>query len=399
MATKLIMPKLGLNMVEGLLAEWLKKEGEEVKKGEIIYVVETDKVTNEVEAPEDGVLLHIFVKEGEVVPVRKAVGMLAKPGEQVDLNAVLADDVGQVPAAGVLSAEKPAPAAGSQPQAPATGGQVLASPLVKRMAAEKGIDLAAVVGSGPGGRIMAEDIEKFSARAAAPRGEGALPGRLVPLSGVRKVVAERMALSAQSMAMVTLNSELDVTRLVELRSQQKKAGVNPDEIPGYNAVLVALTARALRQHPYLNASFTGQGIQLYDVAHIGVAVDSPEGLLVVVVRGADQKNAAQIHSELGAMVERALNRKNMPEELKGSTFTITNLGMFGVDSFNPIINPPESGILGIGRFVEKDVLEEGAIRRAHRAIFSLTFDHRVIDGAPAARFLQTLQEHINQYNG
>ena len=397
MAVKLLMPKLGLNMVEGQVTEWVKKEGDLVKKGDAIYIVETDKVTNEVEAPENGKLVKILVKEGEVVPVRQVVGILAAEGEEVDINALLAETMPG--SAAVNRSAQPAAAEKTATPLAATqlGGQVMASPLAKRLAAEKEINLAEIKGSGPGGRITTEDIEKAIALKVTSSPAGELPGRMMPLAGVRKVVAERMTLSAKTIPMVTLNSELDVTAAVNYREVLKKSGKEKSEIPGYNAIFAYLSAKALKEFPYLNASFTDKGIRLIDVVNVGVAVDTPEGLLVVVVRDTDKKSIMEVNSELNALAERALNHKSAPSDLGGSTFTITNLGMAGVDSFNPIINPPEAGILGIGRFNEKENVKDGKTQQGFSAIFSLTFDHRVIDGAPAARFLQYLNELITKF--
>jgi pyruvate dehydrogenase E2 component (dihydrolipoamide acetyltransferase) len=206
-----------------------------------------------------------------------------------------------------------------------------------------------------------------------------------------------MAFSAATMAMVTLNSELDVTSLVVYRDVLKKASKDKKEIPSYNAILVFLTARVLKEFPYMNASFTNTGIKLINVINLGLAVDTSEGLMVVVVRNADRKSVDQIHKELYVLAERAQNQRSAPEDLKDSTFTITNLGIYGIDDFTPIINPPEAAILGVCRFVEKDVLFEGQNKRRTMANFSLTFDHRVIDGGPAARFLQRLGELIAKF--
>ena len=397
MAVKLLMPKLGLNMVEGQVTEWVKKEGDQVKKGEAIYIVETDKVTNEVEAPENGKLVKILVKEGEVVPVRQVVGILAGEGEEVDINALIAEATPGSAAESKSTQPAAAEKAATQNAAAPMGGQVMASPLAKRLAAEKGINLSEVTGSGPGGRITTEDIEKANASQGSSNLTTELPGRLLPLAGVRKVVAERMAISAKTIPMVTLNSELDVTAAVNYREALKKAGKDKNEVPGFNAIFAYLSARALKEFPYLNATFTDKGIRLIDVVNIGVAVDTPEGLLVVVVRDADKKSVIEVNSELNALAERALNHKSAPTDLGESTFTITNLGMAGVDSFNPIINPPEAGILGIGRFNEKEIIKEGIAAQRFSAIFSLTFDHRVIDGAPAARFLQHFNELISEF--
>ncbi len=396
MAVKLLMPKLGLNMVEGQVTQWIKKEGDLVKKGDVIYIVETDKVTNEVEAPENGKLVKILIKEGEVVPVRQVVGILAGEGEEVDINAFLVETQPGLAIATASNQPSTAVKSSTPIAAPSSGGQVMASPLAKRLAAEKGIDLAKINGSGPGGRITTEDIENAAALSGTSSTASEFPGKLVPLAGVRKIVAERMSLSAKTIPMVTLNSELDVTFAVAYRNGLKNAGKEKSEIPGYNAIFAYLSAKALKEFLYLNATFTDKGIRLIDVVNIGVAVDTPEGLLVVVVRDADKKNLMEVNSEINSLAVRAQNHKSAPSDLGGSTFTITNLGMAGVDSFNPIINPPEAGILGIGRFTEKDIVKDGKTHHGFTAIFSLTFDHRVIDGAPAARFLQRLNELIKE---
>jgi pyruvate dehydrogenase E2 component (dihydrolipoamide acetyltransferase) len=397
MAIKLLMPKLGLNMVEGQVTEWIKKEGDAVKKGEVIYIVETNKVTNEVEAPDCGILVKILVKEGEVVPVRQIVGILTEENEQVNIDALIAESVSEAAILQTLSRSEAKSNAPQSKGASALIGQVLASPMAKRLAAEHNIDLALIKSHGSSGRINVEDVEKAIAEKGTDSLIGEFPGRLVPLSGVRKVVAERMSLSASTIPMVTLNSVLDVTPLVDCREQLKKPGLDKLQIPSYNAMIAFLTAQALKEFPYLNASYTDKGIRLMDAVNIGVAVDTSDGLLVVVVREADKKSFEEINLELNILNKRVMDHKSAPQDIGGSTFTITNLGMVGVDSFNPIINPPEAGILGIGRFVEKEVLKEGKEFRGYSAIFSLTFDHRVIDGAPAARFLQRLSKLILEF--
>ena len=392
MAIKLIMPKLGLNMVEGQVTQWVKHEGDDIKKGETIFIVETDKVTNEVEAPENGRLVKILVEEGGVVPVRQTVGILAAEGEQVDIEALLRDEKPAVEKQLQPQAKTASPA--NFTQSAASSGQILASPLAKRLAADNKINLLDVKGSGPGGRINTEDVEKLIAQKGAGSALEALPGKLVPLAGMRKVIAERMTLSATSVPMVTLNSNLDITPLVSYRERLKNAGKDKQDIPGYNAIIAYLTAKTLQEFPYLNASFSDKGIRLIEAINIGVAVDTPEGLMVVVVKNAAGRDLAEINADLNTMIERALNHKSTPEDLSNGTFTITNLGMVGVDSFNPIINPPEAGILGIGKFSQADFSNPSDSDRKIFAVFSLTFDHRVIDGAPAARFLQRLGELI-----
>ena len=398
MPARLIMPKIGLNMVEGQIIEWVVKEGESVKKGDVMYVIETDKVTNDVEAPQDGVLLKILVPVQKIVQVQEVVGILVEQNEVVDLESVMkefGDDRNKKEEIKLKTDET-----GKQSQKIAISGktgEVLASPLAKRLAIQNDIDLSGIRGSGSGGHIKMEDVEKLIKEKDNGKEEGALPGKTIALTGIHKVVAERMAFSAATMAMVTLNSELDVTSLVVYRDVLKKASKDKKEIPSYNAILVFLTARVLKEFPYMNASFTNTGIKLINVVNLGLAVDTSEGLMVVVVRKADRKSVDQINKELYILAERAQNQRSAPEDLKGSTFTITNLGIYGIDTFTPIINPPEAAILGVCRFVEKDVLTEGQNKRRTMANFSLTFDHRVIDGGPAARFLQRLGELIAKF--
>jgi len=397
MAIKLLMPKLGLNMVEGQLTEWLKKEGDQVKQGEAIYTVETDKVTSEVEAQQDGVLAKVLVNEGDTVPVRKVVGILAEEGEEVDLGALLIEEKETGSGGGTKPEKKEEAKPEARSSSHAGGEPVLASPLAKRLAAQNGIDLNEVRGSGPGGRINVEDVEQAIAGGKLEPEEGELTGRVVPMKGIRKVVSDRMSQAAKDMAMVTLHATLDVTSLVSFRNSEKEKGKRKEEIPGYNAILASLVAKALKEFPYLNARFTQEGIRLIDPVNIGVAVDTEDGLTVVVVPDTDKKKISDIQKDLTEMVERALAHKSKPEDLGNGTFTITNLGMYGVDGFTPIINPPQSGILGIGQFAKKR--PEGGKENAFQAVFSLTFDHRVIDGAPAARFLQRLGEIIVNFSG
>ncbi|HEX9013190.1 MAG TPA: dihydrolipoamide acetyltransferase family protein [Anaerolineaceae bacterium] len=400
MATEVVMPKLGLNMSEGLLVEWLKKEGDPVRRGEALFVVETDKVTTESTAQVDGVLGKITVQAGETVPVRTVVAVILAEGEKA--GTAPAPVTATQPA---VSAPAEAPSA-PQPAAP-RAGKILASPLAKRLAAENGLDLAEIQGSGPDGRIGQEDVERaVAARRAAPAPAAAAPapgGHTVPVSsreslpieGIRAVIAERMALSVQTAAQLTLHSEVDAAGLVGYRERMKvDAQRDGSPVPSYNAMLVSLVARALKEHPRLNARQEGKTIQLLGEIHVGLAVDTEAGLVVVVVRDADRKTVAEIHQEIGTLTERALARKSLPDDLSGSTFTITNLGGFGIDGFTPILNPPEVGILGVGRIAEKLVILNGKIAQRPVVTLSLTFDHRLVDGAPAARFLQSLAAHM-----
>jgi pyruvate dehydrogenase E2 component (dihydrolipoamide acetyltransferase) len=265
------------------------------------------------------------------------------------------------------------------------------------LAREHGIVLEELRGSGPDGQIVQADVERLiQARQAVPTQPASYS---IPIDGVRAVIARRMSESVQSTAQVTLHTEVDATALVEhRRSLKAQAGAGASgDVPSYNALLVMLVARALREHPRLNASQEGETIRLKDQANVGLAVDTEAGLMVVVIKGAERKTAAEIEAELKILVERAVSKKSLPEDLEGSTFTITNLGMYGIDGFTPIINPPEMAILGVGRIVEKLVILNSKVAQRHMLSLSLTFDHRLVDGAPAARFLQTLCISIESY--
>jgi pyruvate dehydrogenase E2 component (dihydrolipoamide acetyltransferase) len=388
MPSDVVMPKLGLNMTEGLLVEWLKKEGDPVKKGDLLFSVETDKITTEAEANVDGVLAKILVPAGETVPVRTVVGLITAPGE------ILADEPDR-PAARAAQAESPVARPAEAAAAPAASqprGAVLASPIAKRMAAEKGIDLATVKGTSPDGRISLEDVERaLVERTAVGTGKPA-EGNEVKIEGVRAVIAERMLASSQKTAQVTLHMENDVSAMVAYRQKMKDAAVQ--HVPSFNAILASVTAKALKEYPYMNAVQDGNVIKFLEKVNMGMAVDTEAGLVVVVVPDADKKDPQAVQAELTPLIERALARKSQPDDLSGGTFTITNLGGFGVEGFTPIINPPEMAILGVGRIIEKLVIIDGKVAQRPMMTLSLTFDHRLVDGAPAARFMQAITEKL-----
>jgi len=388
MPSDVVMPKLGLNMTEGLLVEWLKKEGDPVKKGDLLFSVETDKITTEAEANVDGVLAKILVAAGETVPVRTVVGLIIAPGETltaetINLNTIAAP----VESPAVKPAETAVAPASSKPR-----GEVLASPIAKRMAAEKGIDLAMVKGTGPDGRISLEDVERALAEGVTAGAGKPAESRGVKIEGVRAVIAERMLSSSQNTAQVTLHTETDVSAMVAYRQKLKAAEVQ--HVPSFNAILASVTAQALKEFPYMNAVQDGNVIKFLEKVNVGVAVDTDAGLVVVVVPNTEKKDPQAVQAELTPLIERALARKSQPDDLSGGTFTITNLGGFGVEGFTPIINPPELAILGVGRIIEKLVILDGKVAQRSMMTLSLTFDHRLVDGAPAARFLQAVAEKL-----
>jgi pyruvate dehydrogenase E2 component (dihydrolipoamide acetyltransferase) len=391
MAIEVVMPKLGLNMSEGLLVKWLKKEGDLIKRGEPLFIIETDKVTTESTAQADGVLGRILVEAGQTVPVRTVVATILAEGETLDSAQT---EIYPERATPSQEAQATVSVPTVEPSAQATRpGRVLASPLAKRLAIEHGIDLSAVHGSGPDGRISQEDVERVivSREPLAP----VSPSQIIPIEGLRAIIAERMALSVQSTAQLTLHSDVDASGLLSYRKRMK-ANTQEDatHVPSYNAILIFIVAQVLKEHPFMNARQVDQTIHLLPEIHVGLAVETESGLVVVVVRDADKKSIVSIHKELNTLIERALARKSLPDDLTGSTFTITNLGVFGIDSFTPILNPPEVGILGIGRIAEKLVIQEGKVVQRPMVTLSLTVDHRLVDGVPASRFLQSVATHI-----
>jgi pyruvate dehydrogenase E2 component (dihydrolipoamide acetyltransferase) len=456
------MPLLGLTMEEGTITEWLKKEGETVAKEEPLFIVETDKSAVEVGAPAAGVLSQIIVQVGQTAPVSAPIAVIAQPGEAVTPVAPAAPASAPASASSSASAVAPAPsgaaqpagrqpmpgerqavsprarrvarelgldvaaitgtgpggrvverdvqaAAAAQPAASRAPERIIASPLARRMAAEHGVDLARLKGTGPGGRITERDVT-----AAVETGPGAttpaeapasLPaiaaatGAFEPLNRVRRITAERMAASSRSVARVTLLMEVDMTEAVRFRTQlapefEKRYGARL----AYDSMIGKACAIALAEHPRVNAQWQdpadGQsaGLRLQEQVNIGIAVQGDQGLLVVVVRDADQKSLAQVNSDLMGMVAKSRQGGLGPDAMSGGTFTVTNLGGYGVEAFTPIVNPPETAILGVGRIAQRPAVVDGQIVARDLMYLSLAFDHRVVDGAPAAQFLQRVKE-------
>jgi pyruvate dehydrogenase E2 component (dihydrolipoamide acetyltransferase) len=394
MITEVILPVLGETMNEGTIVEWLKKEGDPVERGDHLFTFESDKATLEVEAPAKGFLRQILVPAGQTVPVLTVVGLI---------TSTMDEPLEEAEEQGGRGAEEST----SAPPLPSTPARVFASPRARRLAREKGVDLTMVAGSGPDGRIVERDVVAFletlvSTPPSAPTppapptpAEAVETIAEVPLSGVRAIIAQRMRESHQTTAPVTLTTEADATAFVELR-EQLKAGLAAElgfDI-GYNDLLIRLVAHALRQFPYMNARLDGERVRQLREIHIALAVDTDRGLLVPVVRNADRKGVAEIAREVRELAERARAGKALPDELSGSTFTITNLGMHEIDAFTPIINLPEAAILGVGRVKARPAVVEGELCVRQTMWLSLTFDHRLVDGAPAARFLQRIKQLI-----
>ena len=397
MAEVIAMPKLGFDMAEGTLVRWLKHEGETVAKGEVLAEIETDKATVEVEASVSGTVRRLLVGEKSTVPVGAPIAILGSPDESIDNLSPSVPTAPPAAPAGAASAAVPAPAPGSQPSAAAIGvpGGVRASPVARRIADEQGIDLKRLRGSGPEGRIVKKDV--LSA-APAPTGVPSDAGESIPLTRLRAAIGRRMQSSKQQVPHFYLTVDLDVRNLVDLRSQLN--AVQPEDARfSVNDFVVKAAALALRDVPGLNASLLGDSLVRHAEVNIGVAVAVDEGLLTVVVRQADLKSLRQIGEEVRAMAARARLGRVRPEDVEGSTFTVSNLGMFDIDHFVAIINPPEAAILAVGSVRETPVVQGGQLMAGLRLKVTLSADHRVTDGAEAARWLQAFRSRLEHPAG
>jgi pyruvate dehydrogenase E2 component (dihydrolipoamide acetyltransferase) len=411
----ILMPRLSDTMTEGVIAAWHKNVGDMVKKGDVLADIETDKATMELESYKDGKLLHQGAKPGDKIAVNELLAIIGDESK-VDVNKILAAKSGpaqntaaQAPAAeskDAAPARQQAPAEqseGSINGAASSNGRVKASPLAKKLAAEKGIDLSAVQGSGDDGRIVKKDIENFKPQQAPAKGTAApatgsapQPARTygevsfedVPVSQMRKVIAKRLSESKFTAPEFYLTIAIDMDKAVESRAKLNE--VSPVKI-SFNDMVLKACAIALKQHPQVNSSWLGDKIRHNHHVNIGVAVAVPEGLLVPVVRFADTKSLSQIAGEVKEFAQKAKDKKLQPADWEGSTFTISNLGMFGIDEFTAIINPPDSCILAVGAIQQIPVVKDGQIKVGNVMKVTMSCDHRVVDGATGAAFLQTLQ--------
>jgi pyruvate dehydrogenase E2 component (dihydrolipoamide acetyltransferase) len=389
MITEVRMPKLGMAMKKGAVTKWLKAEGEVVQEGADLFELATEKVTAVVPVPASGVLGRVVADKGTELPVGALLALIGEPGDTFPPKEELAASAPAV--APAVAPAAAAPAAGAV-VAPASGEPTPASPAARRRAKELGVDIALVPPSAPGKRIMVEDVEGFAAAAEA---QPAPAGQVIPFAGIRKVVAERLTESLQTMAQVTVSREVDAGGLVARRAVlaagfEAATGARLT----YTDLLVEIVARLLHDHPLLNATLTDQGIVCPDAVHMGVAVALEDGLIVPVIRDAGSRSLAEIARDRADLAAKAQAGTLSLDEVEGGTFTISNLGSFGADAFTPIVNPPQCAILGVGRIVDKPVAVAGRVEVRPMGWLSLTFDHRIVDGAPAARFLQELGDRL-----
>jgi pyruvate dehydrogenase E2 component (dihydrolipoamide acetyltransferase) len=411
MATAVIMPKVDMVMEAGTFVEWLKGEGEHVEKGEPLFEIMTDKASIEIESPASGVLAGVRAKPDEVIPVTEVIAYILEEGEELPAEAAATPAV-------ELEAAAPEPVQADHPDEPkiAEHGPVAsrarATPVARRLASELGVDLALVQGRGPRGRIHKADVLAFAeegpkvqavsaatqgiSMAVPPTAEVPLPSarqkEVVPLAGPRKIIAERMAYSAFTAPHITLTLSVDMSEAARLRSHllasiEQRTGIRLS----FTAILARAVASTLPRHPYLNASLNGSEIILWEDVHIGIATSIEDYLIVPVIREAQTKDLERIVVALGDLVERARAKRLTSSEMTGSTFTISNLGMFGIESFAAIINPPESAILAVGKIVDTPIDVDGQIKLRPKMQLTLSADHRIVDGAAGARFLADLK--------
>jgi pyruvate dehydrogenase E2 component (dihydrolipoamide acetyltransferase) len=431
MAKEILLPQWGMEMQDGIVVEWLKQEGDPVQEGEPLVAIETEKIQTELESIASGILVHILVPEGSTVPIRTVLAIVADPGEEVprpsaapaaaaapataspastdrvSVQVVPAArrlakqhglDLAQIQGTGpsgrilVMDVERAVQAAGAAPAGTALD-RVQVTPAARRLARQQDIDLAQVQGSGPRGRILIADVEAaIESRTAPPSPPAPSLDKMIPITGMRQTIASRMLDSLQTMAQLTLSTEADVTEAMQIREglarQWTDSGLSPLHF------VIKAASRALKEHPRMNALQREGAIELVDEINMGIAVALPEGLIVPTLRRADEKSLADIAREARELADMVRQGRASYEVVTGGTFTLTNLGAYDIDAFTPIINPPQVGILGMGRVVEKPAVYQGDIAKRSLMFLSLTFDHRVIDGVPAAAFLRDIKAYL-----
>jgi pyruvate dehydrogenase E2 component (dihydrolipoamide acetyltransferase) len=401
-SSQVTLPRLGQGMESGVIVKWLKSEGDQVQKGDPLYELDTEKVTQEVEADSGGVLLRILANEGEEIEVGKAIAVIGEAGEDISAES----DVSAEPARErddererVRESDEPAP----EPQVPErqlNGGRVKASPLARRIAKERGIDLTQIRGTGPEGRIVAEDVER--AGVAPQKGVTATPAaapgeiEVVKLNQMRKTIARRMTEAWEAPAFQIAMSA-DMTAAIRLREalleRVEEGGVRPT----YSDILTKVVALALLRHRDMNAHFAGDEVHLFPTANIGIAVAIPHGLVVPVIASCESKSIPEIAAARADIVGRTREGKLRTEDLENGTFTISNLGMYGVERFTAVLNPPQAGILAVGVIEERPVVVDGDLEIQPRMDLTLTVDHRSVDGATASEFLRTVKSFLEEH--
>lgn len=414
MAVEVIMPKLGMAMKEGTVSTWNKKVGDKIEKGDLIASINSEKIEMELEAPADGSLLEITVAEGQGVPPGTVIGYIGQPGEKVSSPAGDADQPqAEKETAATLVAEKAEEKPVSFTAYAKSKNRVKISPVARKKAEAAGIDYKQLQGTGPGGRIVKADVERAIAANAAPSAQKQAKAQPAPavqqaapaepnarrekVAGMRKVIADRMKASLQESAQLTMNMKVDVTEVFNLQKQlAETAQSHFDTKLSINDFISRAAVLALQKHPQMNSAYIEGEIHQFDSVHLGMAVALDNGLVVPVIQNAQNESLAQLAKKIKESAKRARQGELNQDEMSGSTFTITNLGAYGIEHFTPILNPPEAGILGVGAAVDTPVFRGEEVEKRSMLPLSLTFDHRVLDGAPAAAFLKTIKQLLEE---
>ena len=437
MSVNVTMPKLGMTMKVGKVSKWYKNEGDSVEKGEDLFEVETEKINIKVESPGSGNLFQVVVPAGTTVPIGTILAVITEDGEQAErIEGIQASEVVE------MESDPAKPQSAEAETGPKQEKRILATPSARRVAKELGVDLAFVPGTGPDEKIKEADVRKFHeegppapkitplaaeiakqegldiskitgtgengkitrgdvqralAAPAVAQEEVSSDVKVIPFEGMRKIIADNMHASLQNAAQLTAFTEVDVTEMVQFRDLMREEYKRDDSVKiSYNDIIVMATARALMRHRIMNSTLVGEEIMLHDTVHLGIAVALSEGLIVPKLRNAEKKSLLQIAKEVRELAQRAREGALAIEDVTDGTFTISNVSMLGMDGFTPVLNPPETGILGVGRVIEKPAVFEGEITIRHMMTLSLTFDHRVADGAPAMAFLKDLARYLAQ---
>ena len=437
MSVNVTMPKMGMTMKVGKVSKWYKHEGDSVEKGENLFEVETEKITNKIESPGTGILFQVVVPEGSTVPVGTILAVIAQAGEQPErIEGIHAGEVVEVKA----EAGKPPSAeaktsvveekrilatpsarrvakeldidlalvTGTGPDGKIKEGDVLKfheegppapkiTPLAAEMVKQEGLDISTITGTGENGKITRQDVERALAAVKVAPQEEPCPVKVIPFEGIRRVIADNMHASLQNAAQLTAFTEVDVTEMVRFRDLMRAEYKKDESVKiSYNDIIVMATARVLMSHRIMNSTLVGEEILVHDTVHLGIAVALSEGLIVPKLRNAEKKNLLQIAREVRQLAQKAREGALSVEDVTNGTFTISNVSMLDMDGFTPVLNPPETGILGVGRVIEKPAVFNGEITIRHMMTLSLTFDHRVVDGAPAMTFLKDLARRLAQ---
>ncbi len=395
MAWKLVMPKLGLTMETGKVGSWRKKEGDEVKKGEVVADILTEKIEYELESPADGILYKILVHEGEEVPPGTVIGIVAAAGETLT-----DEDLERLSQPEELEEEEEKPQEKEEvvrkEEAPKPA-RIIASPAAKKLARELGVDLAKVKGTGPRGRITREDVEKYAASLKEEKPSAPAPktpaGKFIPFEGIRGTIKKRLTQAWQA-PRVAETVEVDASKLVAFRERVKNRW--HDVKISYNDIFIKAVANVLKDFIYMNGIVKDEGIELFDEVNISMAVDTERGLISPVIKKADEKSLVEVAREARKLAEKARSGKLEFQDLEGGTFSVSNLGVYDIDWFTPVINPPQIAILGIGSIMERAVVKNGGIYAKPTVKLTLVFDHRAVDGAPAAAFLKALKDYLEK---